>query len=85
MGEVWSGEDVKSGARVAVKRLLPAAAKHHEVIARFKREAYLLGRVTNDAAKVIDFIDDETFGLVLTMNSSTGRASRTSSRSARSR
>jgi serine/threonine-protein kinase len=69
MGEVWSGEDVKSGARVAVKRLLPAAAKHHEVIARFKREAYLLGRVTSDySAKVIDFIDDEAFGLVLTMD-----------------
>jgi len=69
MGEVWSGDDAKTGTRVAVKRLLPAAAKHHEVIARFRREAYLLGRIGSEyAAKVIDFLDDETYGLVLAMD-----------------
>src|SRR5512139_1921425 len=68
MGEVWAAEDLESGARVALKRLLPAAAKHHEVVARFKREAFLLGRVKSDyVARVIDFVDDETFGLVLVM------------------
>ena len=40
MGEVWSGEHVGIGVRVAVKTLLPAAAMNHEVVARFKREAY---------------------------------------------
>jgi serine/threonine-protein kinase len=52
-----------------MKRLLPAAAKHHEVVARFKREAYLLGKVESAyVAKVRDFFDDETFGLVLVMD-----------------
>ena len=68
MGEVWSGEDVRSGHRVAVKHLLPAAAKHHEVVARFKREAFLLGRVQSEyVARVVEFLDDETYGLVLVM------------------
>jgi eukaryotic-like serine/threonine-protein kinase len=68
MGEVWAAEDLESGTRVALKRLLPAAAKHHEVVARFKREAFLLGRVKSDyVARVIDFVDDADFGLVLVM------------------
>ncbi len=68
MGEVWAAEDLESGTRVALKRLLPAAAKHHEVVARFKREAFLLGRVKSDyVARVIDFVDDAEFGLVLVM------------------
>jgi eukaryotic-like serine/threonine-protein kinase len=69
MGEVWAGEDSQTRSRVALKRLLPAAAKHHEVVARFKREAYLLGKVESAyVAKVRDFFDDETFGLVLVMD-----------------
>ncbi|NUP08083.1 MAG: protein kinase [Polyangiaceae bacterium] len=68
MGEVWAGDDTKNGVKVAVKHLLPTAAKHHEVVARFKREAYLLGRVGSDyVARVVDFFDDETYGLVLVM------------------
>lgn len=68
MGEVWSGEDNKTNTKVAVKHLLPAAAKHHEVVARFKREAYLLGRVESEyVARVVDFFDDELYGLVLVM------------------
>lgn len=68
MGEVWAADDQESGTRVALKRLLPAAAKHHEVVARFKREAFLLGRVKSDyVARVIDFVEDETFGLILVM------------------
>ena len=39
MGEVWLGEHIAVGTRVAVKTLLPAAAMNHEVVARFKREA----------------------------------------------
>jgi eukaryotic-like serine/threonine-protein kinase len=68
MGEVWAGFDEKQQRPVAIKRLLPAAAKHHEVVARFRREAFLLGRVESPhVAKVEDFIDDETFGLLLIM------------------
>jgi eukaryotic-like serine/threonine-protein kinase len=68
MGEVWAGFDEKEQRPVAIKRLLPAAAKHHEVVARFRREAFLLGRVESPhVAKVDDFIDDESFGLLLIM------------------
>lgn len=68
MGEVWAGFDEKQQRPIAIKRLLPAAAKHHEVVARFRREAFLLGRVESPhVAKVEDFIEDESFGLLLIM------------------
>jgi serine/threonine protein kinase len=68
MGEVWAGDDTQSKRRVALKRLLPAAAKHHEVITRFKREAFFLGKIQSPyVARVIDFLDDDTFGLVIVM------------------
>jgi serine/threonine protein kinase len=69
MGEVWAAEDIQKRSKVALKHLLPTAAKHHEVVARFKREAYLLGKLESPyVAKVRDFFDDETFGLVLVMD-----------------
>jgi serine/threonine-protein kinase len=68
MGEVWAGEHVALGVPIAMKALLPAAAVHHEIVARFKREAYLLGRVRSDhVARVLDFVADDAFGLVLVM------------------
>jgi len=68
MGEVWVGEHLAVGARVALKTLLPAAAVNHEVVARFKREAYFLGRIRSDyVARVVDFVADEAVGLVLVM------------------
>ncbi len=68
MGEVWTGVHVGVGVKVALKRLLPAGSNHHESLARFKREAYLLGRVRSDyVARVLDFVDDPTYGLVLVM------------------
>ncbi|MEO7328684.1 MAG: protein kinase [Minicystis sp.] len=68
MGEVWAGEHVAIGLRVALKTLLPAAACDRQLVARFKREAYLLGRIRSDhVAKVIDFCTDEHLGLVLVM------------------
>ena len=68
MGEVWLGEQVGTGVKVAVKTLLPAAAMHHEVIARFKREAYILGKIDSDnVARVVEFVPDDTYGLVLLM------------------
>ena len=68
MGEVWAGEHVSAGNKVALKRLLPAAAKHPEVVTRFRREAMLLGRIQSDhVARVFDFIEDQAFGPVLVM------------------
>lgn len=68
MGEVWAGEHLNVGVKVAMKTLLGAAAVHHEVVARFKREAFLLGRVRSDhCARVLDFVEDPTHGLVLVM------------------
>ncbi len=68
MGEVWAGEHVTVGNKVALKRLLPAAAQHHEVVTRFRREAVLLGKIRSDhVARVVDFIDDREFGPVLVM------------------
>jgi len=68
MGEVFSGEHLAVGVKVALKRLLVAAAESHEVVARFKREAVLLGKIRSDhVARVLDFVTDETFGLILVM------------------
>ena len=43
MGEVWAGEHLAIGMKVAIKTLLAAAAYDREVVARFRREANLLG------------------------------------------
>ncbi len=68
MGEVWSGDHLAIGTRVALKTMLPAAAVNHEVVARFKREAFLLGKIRSDyVARVVDFVADDNFGLVLVM------------------
>jgi eukaryotic-like serine/threonine-protein kinase len=69
MGEVWSGQHVTIGVRVALKTLLPAAALDRQLVARFRREAQLLGRMRSDrVARVVDFIEDRAFGLVLVMD-----------------
>jgi eukaryotic-like serine/threonine-protein kinase len=69
MGEVWAGEHVAVGVRVAVKTLLPAAALDQQLVARFRREAQLLGRMRSDrVSRVVDFIEDRAFGLVLVMD-----------------
>ena len=68
MGEVWSGEQTALGVRVALKTLLPAAACDPQIVARFKREAFLLGRIRSDhVARVVDFVTDPRVGLVLVM------------------
>src|ERR1700748_2809158 len=69
MGEVWAGEHVNIGVRVALKTLLPAAACDPQLVARFRREGYLLGgRRSGRVARVVDFIEDRRFGLVLVMD-----------------
>ncbi len=68
MGEVWQGEHLAIGMKVAIKTLLAAAAYDREVVARFRREANLLGRIRSDhVARVVDFIEDSQVGLVLVM------------------
>jgi len=68
MGEVWAGEHLAIGMKVAIKTLLAAAAYDREVVARFRREANLLGRIRSDhVARVVDFIEDPQAGLVLVM------------------
>jgi serine/threonine protein kinase len=69
MGEVWAGEHVNIGVRVALKTLLPAAALDRHLVARFRREAQLLGRLRSDRiARVVDFVEDRDLGLVLVMD-----------------
>jgi serine/threonine-protein kinase len=69
MGEVWAGEHVAVGVRVALKTLLPAAACDPQVVTRFRREAHLLGRLRSDrVARVVDFVEDARVGLVLVMD-----------------
>lgn len=68
MGEVWGGTHQAVGSKVAIKRLLTGGATNPEVIARFRREAVLLGRVRSDyVSRVLDFIEDPQLGLVLVM------------------
>lgn len=68
MGEVWLGEHIGIGMKVALKRLLPKVADSPEIVARFRREAQLIGRVHSaHVARVVDFLEDPTYGLVLVM------------------
>ncbi|MDB4998096.1 MAG: uncharacterized protein JWM74_5528, partial [Myxococcaceae bacterium] len=67
-GAVWSGKHTGLGAKVALKTLLPAAATDEESVTRFRREARFLARIQSDhVARVLDFIQDPQFGLVLVM------------------
>ena len=67
-GEVWLGHHAAVGMRVAIKTLLPAKAASHDAIVRFKREAKFLGRIQSDyVARVLDFLDDQVYGLILVM------------------
>ena len=68
MGAVYAGEHLAVGVKVALKQLLVAAAENHEVVARFRREAVFLGKIRSDhVARVLDFVTDEQYGLILVM------------------
>jgi eukaryotic-like serine/threonine-protein kinase len=68
MGEVWVGEHRDIRMKVALKTLLPDACLNHELVARFKREALLLGRIRSEhVGRVLDFALDEACGPVLVM------------------
>ncbi|HEY6462766.1 MAG TPA: serine/threonine-protein kinase [Polyangiaceae bacterium] len=66
MGEVWAAEHVRLRKQVAIKVLLPHAQGEPEVVARFEREAILLGRVEGDHAPyLLDFVTDDVYGPAL--------------------
>ncbi|MGD0528543.1 MAG: serine/threonine-protein kinase [Polyangiaceae bacterium] len=66
MGEVWAGEHLSLQMSVAIKVLLPRALEVPEIVARFEREAHLLGRLRSDhAQRAVDFFVDEAYGPVL--------------------
>ncbi|MEJ7727820.1 MAG: protein kinase [Polyangiaceae bacterium] len=60
MGEVYEALDRELGVRVALKRLLPAAARSRRAIERFKREIQLARRVTHpNVCRIFDLgVDD---------------------------
>ena len=67
-GAVWCGVKDETGERVALKVLLAAAAANPEQVTRFHREAELLGRVRSpNVARMVDFIVDPEFGVILVM------------------
>src|SRR6202453_2727500 len=67
-GAVWCGTHIENGERVAFKVLLPAAAANPEQVSRFHREAKLLALVQSpNVARMVDFLVDDEFGVVLAM------------------
>lgn len=75
MGEVWAADVLRDGREVALKILSAASRKHAEVVTRFRREAFLLGRIkSSHVARIIEFIDDEAVGPVLVMELIAGRS-----------
>ena len=66
MGEVWAGQHLSLRMSVAVKVLLPRSLDVPEIVARFEREALLLGRLRSDhAQRAVDFFVDDAYGPVL--------------------
>ena len=49
MGEVYRGENAFTGDPVAIKIVLPELARDPEIVSLFKREARILGQLTDDA------------------------------------
>jgi serine/threonine-protein kinase len=75
MGEVWAGEHRDLKFRVALKVLKEEVLGNDEVVARFSREALLLGQVTSDhVARVLDFFPDGKQGPVLVMEFVDGKS-----------
>jgi serine/threonine-protein kinase len=69
MGEVWAGEHIGVGYRVAIKTMLAQGATDREVVERFKREALILGRIRSDyVARILDFVQEPTYGLALVLD-----------------
>jgi serine/threonine-protein kinase len=66
MGNVWEGAHRELELRVAVKALRKEVMSNREIVARFSREALLLGRIQSEhVARVLDFTVDRRFGPLL--------------------
>ncbi len=66
MGEVWAAEDTTRHVKVAVKLLLQRTSQVPEIVARFEREALLLGRLSSEhAPRLIEYIIDPVYGPLL--------------------
>jgi serine/threonine-protein kinase len=66
MGNVWEGAHCELQLRVAVKTLRKEVMSNREIVARFSREAFLLGRIQSEhVARVLDFTLDRRFGPLL--------------------
>lgn len=66
MGEVWLGTHRELQLPVAIKTLRDEVRGNPEVVARFSREAFLLGRIQSDhVVRVIDFVTDAGRGPAL--------------------
>ena len=66
MGEVWAGVHTELRMRVALKTLRKEVIGNHELVARFSREAFLIGRIQSDhVPRVLDFVADPRLGPVL--------------------
>ncbi len=59
MGEVFRGENAFTGDLVAVKIILPSLAQDEKVVALFKREARILGQLSDEAiVRYHNFVHD---------------------------
>jgi serine/threonine-protein kinase len=68
MGEVWAGYDMRLKLNVAMKILRRKAQANHEIVARFSREAFLLGKIQTDrVARIYDFVARGRYAPVLVM------------------
>jgi serine/threonine-protein kinase len=69
MGEVYRARDTKLGRDVAIKVLLPAVANDPERLARFSREAQVLGSLNHPNIAAIYGLEDSTGVLALVIHS----------------
>src|SRR5207249_2902612 len=68
LGEVWSAVEIRTQRAIAIKRLLPEAAKHPAVLTRFEREAELLSGIYSEfVVRLVANIRDPHFGRVMAM------------------
>ena len=66
MGDVWAGDHVGLKLKVAMKILRRGAQSNHEIVTRFSREAFLLGKIQTDrVARVYDFFSRGRYAPVL--------------------
>jgi eukaryotic-like serine/threonine-protein kinase len=67
-GVVWLASRTDTGDRVAIKVLHPQAAVSHEIVERFRREAWVLSQLQSPhIARMFEFLTEAPFGMALVM------------------